>query len=89
MGILCLNKKHIQTLEKDPNPCVLENTFYALEEISIKTIPNLNFISVGLLIPSYFTDGKYQSDNSFGVIYSRAQVRSITLVGLTPNHDNR
>lgn len=59
-------QEHIQTLEKYPNPCVLANTFYALEEISIKPIPNLNFISIGPLIPTYFTDGKDQSDNSFG-----------------------
>ncbi|GKV18032.1 hypothetical protein SLEP1_g28462 [Rubroshorea leprosula] len=50
-------QEHIQTLEQDPNPCVLINTFDALEEDAIKAVAvadhtnNINLITVGPLIP--------------------------------------
>uniref|UniRef100_A0A5B6Z6M1 Glycosyltransferase n=1 Tax=Davidia involucrata TaxID=16924 RepID=A0A5B6Z6M1_DAVIN len=50
-------EEHIETLEKDPNPCVLVNTFDALEEDSIRAIDNMKVIAIGPLIPS---------DTSFG-----------------------
>ncbi|KAK6254081.1 hypothetical protein QUC31_015801 [Theobroma cacao] len=48
-------QKHIQVLEKDPNPCVLINTFDALEEYAIKALAhdsNINLITIGPLVPS-------------------------------------
>ncbi|XP_057513981.1 UDP-glycosyltransferase 75C1-like [Actinidia eriantha] len=45
-------QEHIQTLEQDPNPCILVNTFDALEEDSIKSVDNMNVIAIGPLIPS-------------------------------------
>ncbi|KAK6240519.1 UDP-glucuronosyl/UDP-glucosyltransferase - like 10 [Theobroma cacao] len=48
-------QKHIQILEKDPNPCVLINTFDALEEYAIKALAhdyNINLITIGPLVPS-------------------------------------
>ncbi|KAM3704295.1 hypothetical protein ACJW31_04G166000 [Castanea mollissima] len=51
----------IQTLEKDPNPCVLLNIFDALEEAAIEAVVNLNLIPIGLLVPSTFFDTKDQS----------------------------
>ncbi|KAK1592850.1 hypothetical protein Q3G72_031366 [Acer saccharum] len=49
---LCL-REHIQNLEKDPNPCVLLNTFDALEEEAIKNVGNnINLIGIGPLVPS-------------------------------------
>ncbi|KAK7842098.1 crocetin glucosyltransferase [Quercus suber] len=53
-------QEHIQTLEKDPNPCVLLNTFDALEEAAIEAIVNLNLIPIGPLVPSTFFDTKDQ-----------------------------
>ncbi|KAK1581382.1 hypothetical protein Q3G72_005563 [Acer saccharum] len=45
-------QEHIQNLEKDPNPCVLLNTFDALEEEAIKNVGNnINLISIGPLVP--------------------------------------
>ncbi|TXG67486.1 hypothetical protein EZV62_008761 [Acer yangbiense] len=45
-------REHIQNLEKDPNPCVLLNTFDALEEEAIKNVVNnINLISIGPLVP--------------------------------------
>ncbi|KAK2657645.1 hypothetical protein Ddye_010697 [Dipteronia dyeriana] len=45
-------REHIQNLEKDPNPCVLLNTFDALEEEAIKNVANnINLISIGPLVP--------------------------------------
>ncbi|XP_059447277.1 UDP-glycosyltransferase 75C1-like [Corylus avellana] len=49
-------QEHIRTLEKDANPCVLLNTFDALEEEAIKTVDNMNLTTIGPLIP----------DSSFG-----------------------
>ncbi|KAL0000521.1 hypothetical protein SO802_014302 [Lithocarpus litseifolius] len=54
----------IQNLEKDPNPCVLLNTFDALEEAAIEAVVNLNLIPIGPLVPSAFFDTKGQSGNS-------------------------
>ncbi|KAI9194113.1 hypothetical protein LWI28_003221 [Acer negundo] len=46
-------REHIQNLENDPNPCVLLNTFDALEEEAIKNVGNnINIISIGPLVPS-------------------------------------
>ncbi|KAK6283111.1 PREDICTED: crocetin glucosyltransferase, chloroplastic [Theobroma cacao] len=48
-------QKHIRVLEKDPNPCVLINTFDELEEYAIKTLAhdsNINLITIGPLVPS-------------------------------------
>ncbi|KAK2642250.1 hypothetical protein Ddye_024013 [Dipteronia dyeriana] len=47
-------REHIQNLEKDRNPCVLLNTFDALEEEAIKNVANnINLISIGPLVPSH------------------------------------
>ncbi|KAA8548351.1 hypothetical protein F0562_000035 [Nyssa sinensis] len=59
-------QEHIQTLEKDLNPCVLVNTFDALEENSIRAIDNMKVITIGPLIPSAFSDGNDPSDISYG-----------------------
>ncbi|KAK3199868.1 hypothetical protein Dsin_023283 [Dipteronia sinensis] len=46
-------REHFQNLEKDPNPCVLLNTFDALEEEAIKNFGNnINLVSIGPLVPS-------------------------------------
>lgn len=61
-------KEHIQNLEQDPNPCVLVNTFDALEEDSISVVDNskIKMISIGPLVPSAFCDGHDLSDTAFG-----------------------
>ncbi|KAL7219788.1 hypothetical protein ACSBR2_012782 [Camellia fascicularis] len=45
-------KEHIQTLEEDPNPLILVNTFDAFEQDSIRAIDNMNVIAIGPLIQS-------------------------------------
>ncbi|KAG6664021.1 UDP-glycosyltransferase 75C1-like [Carya illinoinensis] len=58
-------KEHIRTLEKDPNPCVILNTFAALEGDAIKAVASMNPIALGPLIPSVLFNGKGdQSDAS-------------------------
>lgn len=65
-SVLPTFQEHILTLEKDPHPCVLLNTFDALEEEAIKNVDNMNLITIGPLIPSGFLDGEDgQSDESF------------------------
>ncbi|CAK9157381.1 unnamed protein product [Ilex paraguariensis] len=59
-------REHIQTLEKDPHPCVLVNSFDALEAASITAVDNMDVISIGPLVPSAFSDGNDCSDRSFG-----------------------
>ncbi|KAA8548349.1 hypothetical protein F0562_000033 [Nyssa sinensis] len=65
-AIVPIMQEHMQTLEKDPNPCVLVNTFDALEEDSIRAIADKKVITIGPLIPSAFYDGDDPSDTSFG-----------------------
>jgi UDP:flavonoid glycosyltransferase YjiC (YdhE family) len=43
-------QEHIQTLEKDPNPRVLLNTFDALEKEAIQAVVNINLIPIGPLV---------------------------------------
>ncbi|KAG7990942.1 hypothetical protein I3843_02G050000 [Carya illinoinensis] len=58
-------KEQNWTLEKDPNPCVILNTFAALEGDAIKAVASLNSIALGPLIPSVLFNGKGgQSDAS-------------------------
>ncbi|KAG6726068.1 hypothetical protein I3842_02G062200 [Carya illinoinensis] len=58
-------KEHIRTLEKDPNPCVILNTFAALEGDAIKAVASMNPIALRPLIPSVLFNGKGgQSDAS-------------------------
>ncbi|CAL5337125.1 unnamed protein product [Camellia sinensis] len=45
-------KEHIQTLEEDPDPLILVNTFDAFEQDSIRAIDNMNVIAIGPLIQS-------------------------------------
>ncbi|KAK9289034.1 hypothetical protein L1049_017505 [Liquidambar formosana] len=59
-------QEHIQTLEQDPNPCILANTFDALEGDVIRAVGNMSVIAIGPLIPSAFSDEKDPSDKSFG-----------------------
>lgn len=59
-------RDHMQSLEKDPNPIVLINTFEALEEKQLKIFPNMNIIPIGPLVPSAFLDGNHTTDTSFG-----------------------
>nr|QEA68973.1 UGT75W1 [Panax ginseng] len=59
-------QEHIQTLEKDPNPFVLVNTFDALEGDIIKSFPNMKLLAIGPLLPSAFSDGNDLDDKSFG-----------------------
>ncbi|KVI00430.1 UDP-glucuronosyl/UDP-glucosyltransferase [Cynara cardunculus var. scolymus] len=50
-------REHIETLEKDPNPCILINTFDGLEEESIRSIRDrINIFSVGPLVPGETED---------------------------------
>ncbi|KAI8002464.1 hypothetical protein LOK49_LG08G02232 [Camellia lanceoleosa] len=58
-------KEHIETLDAEPNPKVLVNTFDALEPEALKAIGKYNLIGIGPLIPSVFLDGKDPSDSSF------------------------
>ncbi|EOX97220.1 UDP-Glycosyltransferase superfamily protein [Theobroma cacao] len=60
-------QKHIQILEEDPNPCVLINTFDALEEYAIKALAhnsNINLITIGPLVPSDKFNGCELFENS-------------------------
>nr|WIW42759.1 UDP-glycosyltransferase [Nicotiana tabacum] len=59
-------REHIQNLEKDPNSCVLINSFDALEEKSMRIVDKLRIFSVGPLVPSAFSDGNDPKDKSFG-----------------------
>ena len=44
-------QEHIQNLEQDPNPCVLINTFNALEEDVIKALGDfMNVVAIGPLV---------------------------------------
>jgi len=45
-------QEHIQTLEEDPNPLILVNTFDELEQDSIGAVDHMNVIPIGPLIPS-------------------------------------
>ncbi|KAG6664022.1 hypothetical protein CIPAW_02G062800 [Carya illinoinensis] len=47
-------KEHIRTLEKDLNPCVILNTFAALEGDAIKAVTSMNPIALKPLIASLF-----------------------------------
>ncbi|KAH7572957.1 hypothetical protein JRO89_XS03G0041900 [Xanthoceras sorbifolium] len=52
-AVISTFKEHFQNLEKDSNPCVLLNTFDALEEEAIRNVgDHINIISIGPLIPS-------------------------------------
>ncbi|KAL1820096.1 hypothetical protein ACET3Z_014965 [Daucus carota] len=59
-------REHIQTLEKDPNPCVLVNTFEALEKDFIHSFPSIKFLPIGPLLPFAIQDGHDLHDKSFG-----------------------
>ncbi|KAL3726581.1 hypothetical protein ACJRO7_031479 [Eucalyptus globulus] len=61
-------QEHILTLEKETNPCVLLNTFDALEEDLIKAgMENMKLFAIGPLIPLAYLDDKDRPlDNSFG-----------------------
>ncbi|KAL8120021.1 phloretin 4'-O-glucosyltransferase-like [Apium graveolens] len=62
-----LFREHIQTLEKDPNPCVLINTFDALENDFIHSFPSsIKFFPIGPLLPSAISDKHDSNDKSFG-----------------------
>ncbi|CAK7335249.1 unnamed protein product [Dovyalis caffra] len=58
---------HIQTLEKDSNPCVLLNTFDCLEEEAIRALSNLNPIPIGPLVSYAFLDENHPTDSSCGI----------------------
>ncbi|KAG7990945.1 hypothetical protein I3843_02G050300 [Carya illinoinensis] len=58
-------KELIRTPKKDPNPCVILNTFAALEGDTIKAVASMNPIALGPLIPSLLFNRKGgQSDAS-------------------------
>ncbi|XP_074330840.1 phloretin 4'-O-glucosyltransferase-like [Apium graveolens] len=59
-------REHIQTLEKDPKPCVLINTFDALEKDFIHSFPSIKFLPIGPLLPSAISDKHASKDKSFG-----------------------
>ncbi|KAK1365267.1 Glycosyltransferase [Heracleum sosnowskyi] len=59
-------REHIQTLEKDPNPCVLINTFDALEKDFIHSFPGIKLFPIGPLLPSAISDKHDLDDKSFG-----------------------
>ncbi|KAK1373212.1 Glycosyltransferase [Heracleum sosnowskyi] len=60
-------REHIQTLEKDPNSCVLVNTFDALEKDVMYSIPGIKFFPVGpLFSSSIFNKNELNIDKSFG-----------------------
>ncbi|KAJ7957271.1 Glycosyltransferase [Quillaja saponaria] len=66
VSILPTFLEHIQTLEDDPNPCVLLNTYDVLEKEAIAAVSFMNPISIGPLIdPCPFLDEKDQSNESF------------------------
>ncbi|XP_074354603.1 UDP-glycosyltransferase 75C1-like [Apium graveolens] len=56
-------REHIQTLEKDPNPCVLVNTFDALEKDVMCSFPGIKFFPVG---PLPIFNKQDLHDKSFG-----------------------
>lgn len=45
-------QEHIQTLETDPNPLILVNTFDELEQDSIRAVDHMTVIPIGPLVPS-------------------------------------
>ncbi|KAF1002737.1 phloretin 4'-O-glucosyltransferase-like [Apium graveolens] len=59
-------REHIQTLEKDPTPCVLINTFNALEKDFVHSFPNIKLFPIGPLLPSAISDKHDLDDKSFG-----------------------
>jgi UDP:flavonoid glycosyltransferase YjiC (YdhE family) len=67
-SVLPTFQEHIRTLEKDANPCVLLNTFDALEVEAIKTVDNMNLTTIGPLIPSAVFDGKDGHSDSSSVV---------------------
>ena len=63
-SILPTIQEHIQTLEEDPNPCVLINTIDALEGEAIRAVQSMNLITVGPLIPSAFLEQDLNKEES-------------------------
>lgn len=59
-------REHIQTLERDPNPCVLINTFDTLEKDFIHSFPSIELFPIGPLLPSAISDKHDLDDKSFG-----------------------
>ncbi|XP_052207907.1 crocetin glucosyltransferase, chloroplastic-like [Diospyros lotus] len=61
-------QEHIETLEDDPNPCVLVNTFDALKEDAIRAVDSMNLIAIGPLVPVLFSDEEREiSDSSMRI----------------------
>ncbi|KAL7251111.1 hypothetical protein ACSBR1_013027 [Camellia fascicularis] len=51
-SVIPIIKEHIQTLEEDPNPLILVNTFDAFDQDSIRAVDNMNVIAIRPLIQS-------------------------------------
>ncbi|KAB1213450.1 Anthocyanidin 3-O-glucoside 5-O-glucosyltransferase [Morella rubra] len=80
-------QEHIQTLDKDPKPCVLLNSFDALEEAAIRAVDNMNLITIGPLVPSCMFDGADgQSDASSRCDLFESGKDYIHWLNSKPNH---